>query len=995
MASSQAKYHFIHLTTEEGIADNTINDIIQDRQGFMWFATNNGLQRYDGHQFRDYHFDFVNKNSLPSDVVAKLMEDDEGNVWAACNTGVAVISKLSQKPQRKSVVIGGKEVQMIVSQLFEDSRKNIWLVSQTHGIFLFDKKTQQFVSNNIAKWFNWRTRQMVEEPATGNFWLACDSGIAYLDVKAQAMYNYSNNPLHLALLQQPELFNVTIAGLAIDASNTFWINTVRNNYQKSAGIRYAAYSYNVALHTLSPYQSPAKFNHTYVIDREKNLWIVGDNIIAINQGNKFIRVDYVSDDSASYKTDILRCFYVDRQHNRWIGTDNGVFAFNAEEAKIKRGLAFSAKQQPLEATVKSVLELADKKIWIATTGHGILEYSFNFKPLKQYSYLGDDDISYANVWSLYRAKNGKIWIGCEAGRVMIYDPTTQKFEKLTPNEFGLRTIRTITEDQQSNIWFGTQYGIIVKYDVAANRFMRYADFSAQGLGNINHLMVDKNNNLWACTAGFGLLKMDVTTGKVIEQYQHSSSDLTTLSGNLVRRILEYNDSTMVVSATGINLFNTRTKKFTYITTADGLPSNNVAGLVKDAASNIWAGLNGALVKLSMPSKKVQVFAKSDGIVNTGFQQGAMQVLSDGRLVAGTLKDFIYLDPRDFRSNQPPPDVRITSFRVFQQELNIDSILMHDDNIHLLSDQNFVAIDFSSLTYLNNKLYYYYKLQGVDKDWVKTTNLSAVYPYLRGGAYTFMVRCENGDGVSSRHIATLKIYIRPPFYERWWFFLLLAALTAGVLYFFHRVRVNRILDMQKVRGRIARDLHDDMGSTLSTINILSEMAKFKIDKDTDVTKDYIAKISDNSHRMMEAMDDIVWSINPMNDNMQKITARMREYATSLLEAKDIDYTFHVDEAVKHIKLDMEARRDFFLIFKEAVNNLVKYSQCKHAHIKIETYEYSLTMKIQDDGIGFIVADADSGNGLSNMQKRAQSLNAKLSVKSKPGVGTKILLEVIFA
>jgi signal transduction histidine kinase len=202
-------------------------------------------------------------------------------------------------------------------------------------------------------------------------------------------------------------------------------------------------------------------------------------------------------------------------------------------------------------------------------------------------------------------------------------------------------------------------------------------------------------------------------------------------------------------------------------------------------------------------------------------------------------------------------------------------------------------------------------------------------------------------------------------------------------------------MEKVRGRIARDLHDDMGSTLSTINILSEMAKFKIEKDTTVTKEYITKISDNSHRMMEAMDDIVWSINPMNDNMQKITARMREYATSLLEAKDIEYTFHVDEAVKRVKLDMEARRDFFLIFKEAVNNLVIYSQCTHAHIKIETYEYTMVMKIQDDGVGFNVAEADSGNGLSNMKKRAQSLNAKLSIKSKSGVGTKIILEVIFA
>ena len=159
------------------------------------------------------------------------------------------------------------------------------------------------------------------------------------------------------------------------------------------------------------------------------------------------------------------------------------------------------------------------------------------------------------------------------------------------------------------------------------------------------------------------------------------------------------------------------------------------------------------------------------------------------------------------------------------------------------------------------------------------------------------------------------------------------------------------------------MHDDMGSTLSTINILSEMAKMKVQQDTGKTSEYLNKISDNSTRMMEAMDDIVWSINPMNDNMGKITARMREFATGVLEAKDIDFSFRVDEPVLDIKLDMEQRRDFFLLFKEAVNNLAKYSQCRHATIEISINGLFLTMKIEDDGIGFDVNNADSGNGLT--------------------------------
>jgi two-component sensor histidine kinase len=509
------------------------------------------------------------------------------------------------------------------------------------------------------------------------------------------------------------------------------------------------------------------------------------------------------------------------------------------------------------------------------------------------------------------------------------------------------------------------------------------------------LHIDKNNNLWACTALGGLVKVNVTTGQVIKQYKQVDNDPASLSGNSVTGLVEYSDSIMMVASLGVNILNTKTGKYTHINTRDGLPSNAIVSLQRDKLGNLWTTMSGAISKISWPSQKIEVYKKEDGVLNDAFQVNGIQLFKDGRIAAATSKDFIYFNPKNLRSNQSPPDVKITGLQIFDEELNADSVLTLNDKLRLSYEQSFLTIQFSSLTYLTDKFTYYYKLEGLDKDWIKTNNLSASYNHLAGGNYTFHVKCENGDGMQSKNISSLKIYIRPPFWETWWFFFLLAAGTTGFLYFIHRLRINRLVDMQQVRTRIARDLHDDMGSTLSTINILSEMAKMKIDKDTNVTKDYLAKISDNSSRMMEAMDDIVWSINPMNDNMQKITARMREYATNLFEAKDIEYTFQVDEGVKHITLDMEARRDFFLIFKEAVNNLSKYSKCQHAKIKIETYEYTMLMKIQDDGIGFDVKNADNGNGLANMQKRAQSLNGILTIKSKPNVGTKVVLEVKFA
>jgi signal transduction histidine kinase len=184
----------------------------------------------------------------------------------------------------------------------------------------------------------------------------------------------------------------------------------------------------------------------------------------------------------------------------------------------------------------------------------------------------------------------------------------------------------------------------------------------------------------------------------------------------------------------------------------------------------------------------------------------------------------------------------------------------------------------------------------------------------------------------------------------------------------------------------------MGSTLSTINILSAMAKSKMNSDPVKTAGYISKISDNSQRMMEAMDDIVWSIKPSNDTMQRVTARMREFATNVLEAKDILLHFVVEEDVFDVRLNMEARRDFFLVFKEALNNAAKYSRATEVWVSVAMYNRQLSFAIKDNGVGFDVAKADGGNGLGNMQKRADNMNGKLRVKSVEGEGTEVWLVV---
>lgn len=329
---------------------------------------------------------------------------------------------------------------------------------------------------------------------------------------------------------------------------------------------------------------------------------------------------------------------------------------------------------------------------------------------------------------------------------------------------------------------------------------------------------------------------------------------------------------------------------------------------------------------------------------------------------------------------------ITGFKIYNQDLPLDSVLRLTA-IELSPQQNSFSISFASHLTQNNRVNYY-KLEGADKNWITTGRQATInYTLLPPGRYDFKFRCAEQTEKS-----LLTIIIKVPFYLSSWFIIFGCTVFIGVAYWLHNLSIKRLLAVEAVRQKVSRDLHDDIGSTLSTINILSTMAKSKLIDDPVKASEYISKISDNSSRMMEAMDDIVWSINPKNDSMQKVFARMREFATEVLEAKDIEVRFHFDEQAYALTLSMEQRRDLFLIFKEAINNIAKYADATIVNIDVRLKEHTLSLTVKDNGVGFNVEKADNGNGLNNMQKRAEKLSARFAILSQQNAGTSVYLEM---
>jgi signal transduction histidine kinase len=289
-------------------------------------------------------------------------------------------------------------------------------------------------------------------------------------------------------------------------------------------------------------------------------------------------------------------------------------------------------------------------------------------------------------------------------------------------------------------------------------------------------------------------------------------------------------------------------------------------------------------------------------------------------------------------------------------------------------------------------HYRYRLKGFDYDW-NNSGLSntATYTNLDPGNYTFLVQASNDNTTWSNDFALLNLHVLPMWWQTWSFKIFVGCCIVAIGYTIYHYRLQQLLKIERVRNNIARDLHDEIGSSLSSISIFSRLAQRHINT-KDVNPDLLLqKINEDAIHVMDSMSDIVWSINTKNDEFENVFYRMREHAVQLLEAKNYVVHFHFDERLGHIRFDMQNRRDFYLIYKEALNNIAKYAEGKNVWIDLALNNNKIELVIKDDGKGFDVSKANrKGNGLSNMHKRADAISAKLDITSTINGGSALHL-----
>ncbi|WP_157373272.1 sensor histidine kinase [Algoriphagus terrigena] len=981
LAFAEAKRFFVNrFGLSEGLSANQVLTIHQDRNRFLWVGTINGLQRFDGRKFMNYQIKKEGK-AQPSLPVYEIQEDPTGKLWL--RVGNEYGTYIPELEQFTPFGFENEQTRARGESLWIDSNGNVFVIFQGDKILWIDQEKGVITDKNLPIKIpdGWRPSSIFEDKQ-GRYWVSCMEGIAVYDPNTGKIHTSTNNPENLPLLNNSGLKQVV--NVYEDQEGLFWVNYWGpNEFLVSYDPKTNSYKNHIT--EIDPGND--NYQEAYGVIELPNgrIWRYGIQTLAdFDRGTgRFSRLV-----QSDLNFDRISKAIWDPSGGLWLGTDHGLYFIHFDTPDIYfLQLNTQEGNNELQA-VEEVIYQGDTTVWVGSWGKGIKIY-------KPQSGQTDSEWTQRNlpqgpefrqVWDIFQDKRrGVVWVGLQKGNLQIIDLETKKSIFLNPEVFEESTIRTIDQDNQGNLWFGTQNGLVVSFSGEGFRNDGFRRVKKLG-GSIPQLLVSKDRNIWTATVNEGVYVLNPVDGKVIKHL-----DDRILSSNKIERIHQLNDSIFLMGFELLNKYNAVTDKNQVFSYSEGMTSNAISHIESDASGLAWIYTQNGMTRFDALTNTFFSFGRNHffaGLPTNGYSGTQF---SDGQLAFVSNNSLLIFDPEQFDRNLSPPKPTITTVSLFGEYVGDGTV--DKSRREFSSQENSLTFDFNLLNFqLQDRFSYHYRLVGADPNWVVAKgSFQAVYSLLPPGDYQFEVKTANELGVVSE-IAAYPFQIKPSLVQTWWFKALLGLIFLGIVYLIYRMNVNRILAVVNLRTRLARDLHDDMGSTLSTINILSSMAKTKIGTDPAKSSEYISKISENSQRMMEAMDDIVWSIKPQNDTMEKLIARMREFANQALESKDILFNMEIDEKVFGMKLTMDARRDLFLIFKEGINNAAKYSKATRLFISFSLERSYFTLKIKDYGVGFDINDLDEGNGLENMKKRAVNLNGSLIINSKPGDGTELILRI---
>lgn len=1031
--AQESVYQFKQIKLEEGLSQSSVYCMIQDRKGFIWFGTANGLNRYDGYNFKVFVHDPLDTTSISDNTILSILEDSDGFIWVGTSDG-----KLNRFDRRtgtfKRIEISSEAIsnqplaELSIDIPFPFSRYNsksitsieegnnnlLWIGTWGLGLIKFNKKTNVvekiFYNEHRSNEFSFsRIRKIIKD---GNYiWIGTvGSGLYKMrDVEGKISFtNYKNN-----LKLTTTISNNQIMDLMNDKEGNLWIATYggglnmlskeKKNYS-SDQVDFIKYIYNPkSINTIS-----SNYLTSIIQDKYDKIWIgtFGGGLNIFDPSKILFKI-FKNEPNISttiLKNEILSLLK-DSSGNIWIGTHlgKGVNKYERHGIKFKQISRDPSKQKGLnDDVVWAICEDENKNLWIGTYQGGLNKWG---RTQNKFLYFLHDEnnpnsISDNHIRTIVNDKRGFIWIGTFRGGLNIYNKNTNKFinYKHVPTDslsLSANQVQSIFIDKEKNTWIGTFGGGLHKIapfeklpsKIIFKKYKHETDdpFSLSD-DRIYSIFEDSDGILWIGTFGGGLNKFDRKNEHFI-CYKNIVGDESSLSDNRVMGIFEDRSKNLWIATYGggLNKFDKRKEKFTHYHKKHGINSTVVYGVIEDNKGNLWISSDNGIYKLSPRTELFTKYDLSDGLQSLEFSGGAYFKSISGEIFFGGINGFNYFHPDSVKDNHYIPPIVISTIKIFNEPIKGEV-----DSVFLSYDQNFLSIEFSALDFTNpldNQ--YSYILEGIENEWqyVDSKNRIANYTSLKPGEYIFRVKGSNNDGIWNNVGTSLYIFISPPYWQTWWFIVLIALFVSFVIYYLSTIRYRNLLAIEKLKSKLSADLHDNIGSGLTEISILSELVVNEIKEHKTETVAKILTISERARQLIDNMSDIVWMVNPQRDSLYHVILRLKDSYSEIMNSLGISFqTVNLDKFID-IKLPMDYKQNIFLIFKEAINNSIKHSNCKSITLEALINKEMLEIILKDDGCGMDMEKIKYGNGILNMKSRATLINGSLEIESN-NYGTKV-------
>lgn len=795
-AQTKKPLKFSWITVEDGLSQSWVRCLLQDKYGFMWFGTEDGLNRYDGYEIKTYKNKSLDKNSIRGNAIISLLEDSNGNLWIGTNKGLDRYNRKYNIFERDP-----SWPQAVINSMVEDEFGNLW-IGTSNNLYYYNSKSSEFTvyaPENIGGigvkdngYLSSSYIRQVYIDRKKNVWIGTNQGVDLFVKENRTFINYYNNQNDPASLADNE-----VNAICEDHEGRLWIGN-------RAGLDLFLNAGNLeekALfkHYFHDEKNPSSINAgviNHIIDYKNELWVGVDNgginILKLKSGavpdDKFVRYSYNPGELNGLSNNSIQYFYTDRQNNMWVGTyGNGVsmYASSSNDFDVYRHDIYNNKSISSNQ-VNTFLEDKDY-IWIGTE-KGLNRYDKKDNTFKRYTYSPNNykGISSNAVWALHKDSQGDLWIGTWAGGLNKFNSKTEVFTRYQniPNDsssIGSNNIFSIFEDKEGYLWLGTMGGGLNRFDKKTGRCIRYHYTNSRINNNfVEQIAEDGSGNLWL--ANLSLSRFDKKTKK-FTSYMHSDMDSTSISGSSVYTVFCDSKSNMWIGTNGgLNLYIPQTGKFKSYQIENGLPDNAIKSIAEDKLGNLWLGTNRGLSKfigaVNLPKKPTfKNYSREDGLSSNEFNRRSCLRASDGQLYFGGENGFIVFNPATMRENKYVPDIVFTDLLLFNKPVAIgdeDSPLSENisdaETITLSYWQSYFIIKFVALNYvIPRKNQYAYMMEGFDKDWNYVgTKREATYTNLPAGTYTFRVIACNNDGKWNKKGISINVVVNPPWWNSWWF-----------------------------------------------------------------------------------------------------------------------------------------------------------------------------------------------------------------------------------